>query len=238
MSGHNKWSQIKHKKAKEDAKKGQTFTKLIKEITVAARSGGGDPAANARLRHILDKAREVNMPIDNAQRAIKRGTGELPGVSYEEFTYEGYGPFGIAIVLDTLSDNKNRTVAELRHLFSANGGNLGESGSVCWMFEKMGVIEGTDARASEEFFLELFFDVDIKDIKIDGSYYSIYCDPKLIEPVKDRLAKQGLKVERADIEWVAKNTVSLSDDQESKVVAFLSLLQDHEDVQNVYSNMA
>lgn len=238
MSGHNKWSQIKHKKAKEDSKRGKIFTKIIKEITVAARVGGGDQATNPRLRHFLEKAKEVNMPIDNANRAIKRGTGELPGVHYEEFMYEGYGPYGTAVLLDTLSDNKNRTVAELRHLFSAKGGNLAEAGSVSWMFEKMGVIRINDAKINEDSMLEHLIDFDIKDIKCDGASCSIYCDSKAIEQVKNKLIQLGMHIESAEIEWVPKNAADLSDAQEETVVEFLSALQDHDDVQNVYTNLA
>ncbi len=150
MAGHNKWSQIKHKKAKEDSKRGKAFTKLIKEISVAAREGGGDLEANARLRQLVDKAKYINMPQENIVRAIKRGTGEMPGVHYEPYTYEGYGPFGIAIVVETLSDNKNRTVADLRHLFLKGNGTLGESGSVSWMFKKMGVVRGTSNKREDD----------------------------------------------------------------------------------------
>lgn len=237
MSGHNKWSQIKHKKAKEDAKRGQAFTKLIKEISVSAREGGGNLEGNARLRQLVDKARQINMPQDNIMRAIKRGTGELPGVHYEPFTYEGYGPFGIAIMVETLSDNKNRTVADLRHMFSKGGGSLGESGSVSWMFKKMGVIRGT-AHLSEDQLLEALLDYDIADIKQDGTFFSIFCDPKSLAAVKDAAQQAGMTVESAELEWVAQNTMALSDTQTAKVVDLLSALQDHEDVQNVYTNLA
>ena len=166
MSGHSKWSTIKHKKAALDAKRGKAFTKLIKEITIAARLGGGDPTGNPRLRLLIDKAKEINMPTENTMRAIKRGTGELPGVSYEENTYEGYGPNGIAVIVDTFSDNKNRTVSELRHIFSSKGGNLAEHGAVSWMFEKMGVVKANDGSMTEEKLLETLIDYDINDIKV------------------------------------------------------------------------
>ena len=236
MAGHNKWSQIKHKKAKEDAKRGKAFTKLIKEITVAARTGGGDPANNPRLRLLLDKGKSVNMPQDNALRAIKRGTGELPGVNYEEYLYEGFGPAGIAIIIDTLSDNKNRTVAELRHLFSAGGGSLRENGAVSWMFEKLGIIT-LPSTMSEDELLEQLLDYNIKDIRYVDSTFSILCDPKDIEPLKKKISVLNIPLEEAAIEWVAKTPVDLSDGQEDKALAFLQELQDHEDVQHVYTNL-
>lgn len=237
MSGHSHWATIKHKKAKEDAKRGQTFTKLIKEITVAARAGGGDQNGNPRLRLLVDKARDVNMPIDNITRAIKRGTGELPGVTYEPMTYEGYGPSGIAVILDTLTDNKNRTVAELRHIFTGKGGNLGETGSVAWMFEKSGVIE-LNGTTTEDALLEALMDYDIKDIQSDGTFFTVQTDPKSLEAVKQAIAQLGLKVEKSEVELVAKNKTSLAEDQAQKAYEFLQALQDLDDVQNVYTNLA
>jgi YebC/PmpR family DNA-binding regulatory protein len=246
MAGHNKWSQIKHKKAKEDGKKSQAFTKLIKEITEAAREGGGDPEGNARLRSLVEKARDINMPAENTARAIKRGTGELPGVHYNALTYEGYGPYGVAIIVDTLSDNKNRTVAELRHLFSSKGGNLAESGSVNWMFEKMGVIRGT-TKLSEDQLLELLLEFSIHDIKIENNNnnnnvgnhaFSIFCDPKSVDQIKTALKQHQIPVESAEFEWIAKNTMELSDEQTEQVISFLSAIQDLDDVQNVYANLA
>ena len=236
MAGHSHWAQIKHKKAKEDSKRGQAFTKLIKEITTAARLGGGDPAGNARLRLLLEKAKEINMPIDNTQRAIKRGTGELPGVSYEPISYEGYGPGNIAVMIEALTDNKNRTVGELRRLFSSKGGNLGETNSVSWMFERMGVIGITGPKDIDEV-LEKLIDYDIKDVTFD-EVYTIYCDPKALETIKQAAINAGYKVESADIEWVPKTTQNLSPEATQKAVEFLTALQDHEDVQNVYTNLA
>jgi len=236
MAGHNKWSQIKHKKAKNDSSRGKAFTKLIKEITIAARSGGGDPAGNPRLRLLIEKAREINMPLDNTQRAIKRGTGELPGVNYEAFTYEGYGPNNIAIMVDTLSDNKNRTVAEFRRLFSSNGGALGENGSVGWMFERQGVIR-VSGNTTEDELLEKLIEHDIKDIQKDESLFTIYADVKQLYHIKQLIADAGLKVESAEIEWVASTVVDLTEEQSTKVYEFLEALEDHEDVQNVYSNV-
>ncbi len=237
MSGHNKWSQIKHKKAKEDAKRGKAFTKLIKEITVSTREGGGDPATNARLRQLIEKAKEVNMPQDNITRAIKRGTGELPGVNYESYTYEGYGPFGIAVMIETLSDNKNRTVADMRHIFSKGSGSLGESGSVGWMFKRMGVIRATGTM-SEDQLLESLLEYDIKDLKHDSTLFSIFVEPTSLDAIKKAARSTGLTIESADIEWVAQNTTPLTEAQSEKAVEFLSILQDHEDVQNVYTNLA
>lgn len=238
MSGHSHWATIKHKKAKEDAKRGKAFTKLIKEITVAARLGGGDQAANPRLRLLLEKAKEINMPLENTSRAIKKGTGELPGVNYESFTYEGYGPFGIAVLVDTLSDNKNRTVAELRHLFSAKGGNLAETGAVSWLFEQMGVLQVPGSFSQDEL-LEKLIEYDIQDIKCeDGELCSIFCPVKSLESVKNGVLKAGLPLEEAKVEWVAKSSVNLSDQEAEKAYDFLTALDDHDDVQQVYTNLA
>lgn len=237
MSGHNKWSQIKHKKAKEDSKRGKAFTKLIKEITVAARESGGDPASNAKLRNLMDKARDINMPQDNIVRAIKRGTGELPGVNYEAFTYEGYGPAGIAIIVDTLSDNKNRTVADLRHIFSAKAGNLAPSGSVTWMFARTGVIRGSGS-LSEDQILDILIEYDVQDIKDEDGSYTIICDPRSLDNAKNALKSAGFIIESAELEWVAQDPVTISDDQSEKALELLSALQDHDDVQNVYTNLA
>jgi YebC/PmpR family DNA-binding regulatory protein len=237
MSGHSHWATIKHKKAKEDSKRGQAFTKLIKEITVAAKTGGGDPNGNPRLRLLIEKARDINMPLDNITRAIKKGTGELPGVTYESSVYEGYGPYGIAVIIDVLTDNKNRTVGELRHIFSGKGGNLAESGAVAWMFEKMGVID-CNGTISEDKLLEELIAYDIKDIRFDGTLFSVYCDPKSLEPVKQAIAKLGIKIENAEVEWVPKNEMALPSDQAQKAYEFLSALQDLDDVQNVYTNLS
>lgn len=237
MAGHSHWATIKHKKAKEDAKRGKEFTKLVKEITVAARTGGGDPAGNPKLRLLLDKAKDINMPLENAQRAIKKGTGELPGQSYEEITYEGYGPGGIAVMVDALTDNKNRTVAELRRLFSSSGGTLAETGSVGWMFERLGVIR-LSGNTTEDNLLEMLLDYNIKDISKDDSLFIIYTDIKSLEPIKQELIKQSLNIESAEIEWVAKDDLVIPDEQRNQAYEFLSAIEDHDDVQNVYTNMA
>ena len=238
MAGHNKWSQIKHKKAKEDAKRGKAFTKLIKEISVATRAGGGNPDNNAHLRTLLEKAKNINMPQENVIKAIKRGTGELPGVNYEEFTYEGFGPNGIAIIVETLSDNKNRTVAELRRLFSSKGGNLREGGSVNWMFEKIGVIRGTTQQVTEDELLEQLLAFDVKDLQHDGSLFSVFCGPRSLEIIKEAVQKTNLRVESAQLEWIAKTTTALDDKNSNTALEFLSTLQDHDDVKNVYTNLA
>jgi len=236
MSGHSKWSTIKHKKAKEDAKRGKAFTKLIKEITIAAREGGGDPAGNPRLRLLIDKAKEINMPQENTMRAIKKGTGELPGTTYEEIVYEGYGPNGIAVIVDILTDNRNRVVSELRHIFTSKGGNLGASGSVSWMFEKLGVVRAT-GKTTEDELLEALIDYDIKDIKQDENFFSVFCDPHALEDVRQKMQKLGLHIDSAQLEWVPKNTTNLPDNQAEKAYDFLSALQDHDDVNNVYTNL-
>ncbi|UNE35477.1 YebC/PmpR family DNA-binding transcriptional regulator [Vermiphilus pyriformis] len=237
MSGHNKWSQIKHKKAKEDSKRGKAFTKLIKEITIAARTGGGDPAGNPRLRLLVEKAKEINMPLDNTMRAIKRGTGELPGVNYEAMNYEGYGPHGIAVLIETLTDNKNRTIAEIRHLFSSFGGNVAESGAVGWMFERMGVIHAHGSLSEDEL-LDNLLAYDIRDIKKNDDEIVIYTDIKSLESVKEALKKLSVTIENAEIESVAQNTTHLPEAQAEKAYEFLSELEDHDDVQNVYTNLA
>lgn len=239
MSGHSKWSTIKHKKAKEDAKRGKVFTKLIKELTVVARDGGGDPGANARLRMIIDKAKAANMPQDNITRAIKKGTGELAGVQYEAATYEGYGPGGIAVIVETLSDNKKRTVADVRHVFTKLGGNLGENGSVAWMFEHKGVIRVAAQGLSEDDLIEKLLDYDVDDVVVIDDVASIVCAVHDLENVKKGVESVGLKVEDADLEWVPKDKMALDDkSKEEKVYKFLEALEEIDDVQNVYANLA
>jgi YebC/PmpR family DNA-binding regulatory protein len=237
MSGHSKWSTIKHKKAKEDSKRGKVFTKLIKEITVAARAGGGDPAGNPRLRLLMEKAKEVNMPQDNTMRAIKKGTGELPGQTYEECTYEGYGPNGIAVIIETLTDNKNRMAADMRHLFSTNSGSLGETGSVSWMFEKLGVVRAEGTSVTEEQLLDTLLAHDIRDVEAGEGWFAVYCDPKSLERIKQAVASTGLKIESAQLEWVPKDKLSLPQEKAEKAYEFLSALDDHDDVRTVFTNL-
>lgn len=238
MAGHSKWKQIKHKKAIADAKRGAKFTKLIKEITLAARTGGGDPAGNARLRLLLEKAKEINMPADNAQRAIKRGTGELPGVIYEQALYEGYGPHGVAVLVDVLTENKNKAVAELRHAFSRGGGTLAEGGAVSWMFEKKGEIKITAGTMTEEQLLENLIEYPVDNIMLDEGHFFIHCSPKALDEVRHALEQLGIKIESAEIEWMAKTSIELEETQSNHVFEFLSKIEELEDVQNVYTNLA
>jgi len=233
MSGHSKWSTIKHKKAKEDSKRGKVFTKLIREITVAAREGGGDPAGNAKLRLIIEKSKAVNMPQDNMMRAIKKGTGELGGAHYEAFTYEGYGPSGTAVIVETLSDNKNRTVSDLRHVFTKMGGNLGESGSVAWMFAHKGVIRATGP-LKEDDLIEKLLDYNIDDVVLEDGIFTVTCAPHDLDAVKKAIDALGMKVESNQMEWVPQNPVVLDDaEKEEKVFKLLESLDDLDDVQNV-----
>jgi YebC/PmpR family DNA-binding regulatory protein len=238
MSGHSKWSTIKHKKAKEDSKRGKVFTKLIREITVAAREGGGEPSHNARLRLILDKAKLENMPSDNIARAIKKGTGELAGgAAYEASTYEGYGPNGIAVMIEVLSDNKNRTVSDLRHQFTKFGGALAETGSVAWMFEHKGVIRA-NGPLSEDDLLEKLLDFNIDDLTCDEGVFSVICKLQDLDKIKRTMESLGFKIESAQPEWVAKDAVALGDkNKEETVYKFLEALDDLDDVQNVYANL-
>lgn len=238
MSGHSKWSTIKHKKAAQDAKRGKLFTKMIREITVAAREGGGDLGSNAKLRLIVDKAKAVNMPQENITRAIKKGTGELSGgICYEATTYEGYGPHGVAMMIETLSDNKNRTVSSLRHLFSKKGGTLVEQGAVSWMFEYKGVIKAS-GDLSEDEVLEKLLEYNIDDVTFDEGIFSITCKKKDLDVVKKTVDGTGLKVEAAQLEWVPKSPVKLHDKlEEDAVIKFLEEVEDLDDVQDVYANL-
>lgn len=237
MAGHSKWKQIKHKKAIADNKRGKAFTKLIKEITVAARMGGGDPTGNARLRFLLDKAKDINMPLDNAQRAVKRGTGEIPGMAYESYTYEGYGPGNIAVMVDVLTENKNRAIADMRTVFNKNGGILAESGAISWMFKRLGVIEVPAVGLTEDKILELLLDYNIVDISEEEDTFYIKLSIADLEPAKQTLINNKIKVEEAEIEWVPQNHTSVEGENEEKAVNFLSALEDLDDVQNVYTNM-
>ena len=236
MSGHSKWANIKHKKAKEDSKKGKIFTKLIKEITVAAKQGG-DPACNPRLRLLLEKSRQENMPAENAIRAIKKGTGELPGVHYDPMMYEGFGPGGIAILVETLSDNKNRTVAEMRTTFSRGGGNLGEANTVNWMFEKKGVVRMADKGLSEDELIEKLLDYNVEDIHIGDGIVTITTDHAALGQVRDALTELGNKIDDAELEWLPKDRVSITPEEEVKAYALLESLEDHDDVQHVFTNL-
>lgn len=238
MSGHSKWATIKHKKAKEDNKRGKIFTKVVREITMAAKDGGGDPAGNPTLRMALEKAKECNMPQENITRAIKKGTGELAGgAAYEAFTYEGYGPHGIALMIDTLSDNKNRTVSELRHAFTKAGGNLAESGAVAWMFESKGVVRAHGSMTDDEL-LEKFMDVNLDDAQSQDGMVTLTCKPQELAAVKKAAENNGLKVEDAQFEWIAKTTITIEDkEHEAAVYRLLEAVDDLDDVQNVFANL-
>ncbi len=236
MSGHSKWATTKRKKAAIDAKRGKLFTKLIKEITIAAREGGGDPNGNPRLRLAVDNAKSANMPADNVDRAIKKATGELDGVTYHELTYEGYGPAGIAVLVEVATDNKNRTVAEVRHLFSKSGGNMGESGSVAWMFDKKGVITLPRQDKSEEDMMEIIIEAGAEDLQTEDDFFEIQTSIEAFEPVRKAIADSGLTVENASLQWLAKNYISVSGEDAEKVVKLIESLEDCDDVQNVYSN--
>lgn len=238
MSGHSKWKTIKHKKAAADAQRSKLFTKLIKEITVAARSGGGDPVHNAALRTLLEKAKKLNMPQDNAIRAVKKGTGELPGVHYESHMYEGYGPEGIAVMVEVLTDNKNRAVADLRSLFTRKGGNLAENGAVGWMFERWGVVtaQGGDD-ITEDRLIEALLEFTINDISFDEGIWTVVCDPHQIEETKTALVALGMTIDDVEVPFLAQNTVSLDEHKSKMAYDFLEALEELEDVQNVYANV-
>ncbi len=236
MSGHSKWAGIKHKKAAVDARKGQTFTKVANELTVAAREGGGDPTGNFRLRLAVQKAREVNMPADNIERAIKRGTGELQGDAIEEIRYEGFGPGGVAILVDVLTDNRNRTVAAIRNLFTRSGGSLGETNSVGWMFNRTGLIvvdpQGADAEALALEAIELGAD----DVQVQDGAVEVYTAPENLERIRQGLADGGHVVERAEVTMQATTTVEVEDKLAPAVVRLLEALEDHDDVREVHCN--
>ncbi len=236
MSGHSKWATIKRKKGAADAKRGQLFTKLIKELTIAARMGGGDPTGNPRLRTAIEKARAGSMPNDNIDRAIKKGTGELEGLHYEEVMYEGYAPAGVAVLIESVTDNKNRTVAEIRNLFSKNGGHMGESGSVSWMFEKKGVLTFDKKSSSEDQLMEIALDAGAEDIKDSESQWDVLCTPADFEKVKSALEKANLKPISAEVTMVPKNVMQLSLPDAEKVLKFMEVLEDHDDVQKTYAN--
>ena len=237
MSGHSKWSSIKHKKGAADAKRGKVFTKLIKEITVAARMGGsGDPAANPRLRTAILAAKAENMPKDNIERAIKKGTGELDGASYEESSYEGYGPGGAAILIESLTDNKNRAVADIRHILNKCGGNMGENGCVAWMFDKKGYFAVEKNAVDEDTLMEIALDAGAEDVKEDDGVWEVITAPVDFEQVKDALDKASIKYSDAEVTMLPKNTTNLQGKEAEQMVRLMDLLDDCEDVQKVYTN--
>ena len=236
MSGHSKWATIKHKKGALDAKRGKIFTRLIKEVTIAAKQGGGDPDGNPRLRGAIAAAKAENMPADNIKRAIQRGTGELEGVSYEEITYEGYGPGGVAVIVDVLTDNKNRAVSEVRHAFSKNGGNLGESNSVSWMFTKKGVIVVAKDAASEDKLTELVLEAGAEDLSDEGESWEILTDPKDYDAVVAALNASKIKPEHAEVTMISSTYTKLEGAPAGQMMRLLDTLEDLDDAQNVYSN--
>jgi YebC/PmpR family DNA-binding regulatory protein len=236
MSGHSKWHTIKHKKGAADAKRGKIFTRIIKELTVAARSGGGDIDTNPRLRTIVAEAKSVNMPADNIKRAIQRGTGELPGVSYEEITYEGYGPGGVAIMIDVLTDNKNRTVGEMRHPLSKYGGHLGEANSVAWMFEKKGYIVVEKAKADEEQLLSAAIDAGADDMKDDEDNWEIVSSPDTFQAVLEAVKGLGIEPPAAEIAMLPQNYIKLEGKAAHQMVKLMDALEEHEDTKKVWTN--
>ena len=236
MSGHSKWATIKRKKAVTDAKRGKIFTTIIKEITIAAREGGGDADSNPRLRQAVSNAKSANMPSDNITRAIKKGTGELPGVTYEEVSYEGYGPAGVAIFMECLTDNKQRTVAEIRHLISKYGGNLSENGSVSWMFDKKGQITLKANEHEEDVVFEAALEAGAEDFEAADNVFIVSTDSSEIMSVRDALDSQGYEIESANIDMVPKNLHNVESDKEQSVITLLEALEDHDDIKAVYTN--
>lgn len=236
MSGHNKWSTIKHKKGAADAKRGKLFSKIIKEITIAARTGGGDPDGNPRLRTALALAKGSNMPKENVERAIKRGTGEIAGVNYEEVTYEGYGPGGVAVLVEALTDNKNRTVAEIRHIFDKYSGNLGETGCVSWIFQKKGLVVVPNQGLTEDEIMELALEAGAQDVKQDSEFFEIATEVQDFEIVKKAVEDKGWKIEMAEITMIPQNSVKLEGKKAEQMLKMMDALDDNEDLQKVFAN--
>lgn len=238
MAGHSKWANIKHKKQKTDAQKGKIFTKLGKEIAVAVKAGGSDPSTNPRLRDAIAKAKAANMPNDNIERSIKRAAGELGNVNYEEVTYEGYGPHGVAVIVQALTDNRNRTAGEMRYLFDRSGGSLGATGCVSWMFDRKGLIliEKSDSIDEDELMMQAL-EAGAEDIEEDDDIYEIMVDPSQFAQVRDTLEQAGYSFASAEIEMIPQNYVSLNEEQKEQVMSLIEKLEDHDDVQNVYHNL-
>jgi YebC/PmpR family DNA-binding regulatory protein len=237
MSGHSKWANIKHRKGAVDAKRGKVFTKLIKEITVAARIGGGDPAANPRLRSAISAAKSVNMPKDNVERGIKKGTGELEGVNYEEILYEGYGPGGVAVLVECMTDNRNRTVAEIRSSFSKAGGNMGESGCVAWMFDKKGSILVDKENVEEEKLMDLAIEAGAEDVVDDGDVFQVMTAPEDFDAVRESLEAEEVAFIEANVSMIPKNEIEVQDEKTAtQLMRLLDNLEECDDVQNVHAN--
>ncbi|PKL83702.1 MAG: YebC/PmpR family DNA-binding transcriptional regulator [Ignavibacteriae bacterium HGW-Ignavibacteriae-3] len=236
MSGHSKWATIKRKKGALDAKRGKIFTRLIREITISARQGGGDPDGNPRLRLAIDNAKAANMPADNIERAIKKATGELEGSQISELMYEGYGPGGVAMLIEVATDNKNRTVAEIRHLFSKGSGNMGETGSVAWMFERKGVITVKRESMSEDQMMEIILEAGGEDLNTEEDFFEITTTLENFEPVRKQLVEKELTVENASLQWIANNTTPVKGDEAEKFMKLIESIEECDDVQNVFSN--
>ncbi len=240
MSGHSKWATIKRKKGATDAARGRLFTRLIKEITIAARDGGGNPDNNPRLRLAIQTAKSNNMPADNIKRAVQRGTGELPGVTYEEVTYEGYGPAGVAILIDTVTDNANRTVSEVRHIFSRHGGNLGQSGSVGWMFQRKGTIgiprSGQKTPLTEDDIMAVILDAGAEDLQTESDMFTVTTDPQSFDAVKKALEDREIVLENSSLQMIPQNTVKVTGREAEQLLKLMEALEEHDDVQNVSSN--
>jgi len=235
MSGHSKWATIKHKKGALDAKRGKIFTRLIKEITIAAKSGG-DPDTNPRLRTAITAAKAENMPADNIKRAVQRGTGELPGASYEEFSLEGYGPGGVALLIEINSDNRNRTVSEIRHVFQKNGGNMAEAGAVSWMFHKKGDIVVSKSAAKEDDLMGVVLDAGAEDLRDDGENWEVLTDPSAYEAVLEALKKAGVQPVSSSVAMIPQNYIKLEGAAAGSMIRLVEALEEHDDVQNVHSN--
>lgn len=236
MSGHSKWATIRRKKERTDAARGKVFTKLIKEISVAARAGGGDDSGNPRLRSAILAAKAANMPAANIERAVKKGTGELPGMVYEEVVYEGYGPGGAALLIHTLTDNRNRTVSEIRHILSKRGGSLGETGSVNWMFERRGYVTVPAATCTEDRLLELLLDLNVNDLRQEDDTFEVICEPEDLDVVKTTLENAQIKPASAEISMIPQATVKVEGKQAESLLQLMEDLEDHDDIQNVYCN--
>ncbi|HEX5423157.1 MAG TPA: YebC/PmpR family DNA-binding transcriptional regulator [Candidatus Acidoferrales bacterium] len=236
MSGHSKWATIKHKKAATDAKRGAAFTKIIRELTIAARSGGGDPTTNPRLRTAISAAKNENMPNDNIERAIQRGTGQLEGETLEEVTYEGYGPGGVGVLVQAVTGNRNRAAGELRHMFSKHGGNMAETGAVGWMFHRKGDITVPKEAADEEKMMGIVLDAGAEDLKDDGSSWEVVTPPEAMEKVREALQAAGIKPESAEVAWLPQNYVKLTGAQAQQMLRLAESLEEHDDVQHVYAN--
>jgi YebC/PmpR family DNA-binding regulatory protein len=236
MSGHSKWASIKHKKGALDAKRGRLFTKFIREITVAAKDGGGNPDMNPRLRTAIQRAQDANMPKDNIEKAIKKGTGELPGVTYESLAFEGYGPAGVAIIVEALTDNKNRAAAEIRNIFSKRGGNMAGAGSVAWIFTSKGYLLVEKSQISEDELFSIVVDAGAEDLKAGDTHFEVFCDPKDFENVKNTLQEKNIKWENDELTKIPNSTIKVAGAEAKQLLALVETLEDHDDVQKVYAN--